>query len=60
MICSFCREISIKDIGGSPLSKLAEVAASISRVAETIRTRCVVNIPATYPLRVSCQCTCQI
>ncbi|KAE9606764.1 hypothetical protein Lalb_Chr09g0323041 [Lupinus albus] len=39
----------------SPLSKVVEVQASISSAAETIRTLCVVKIPATYPLGVSCQ-----
>jgi len=49
-----------KDIKGSPLSKFVEVPASTSSASETIRTLCVVKIPATFPRSVSCQCTCHI
>ena len=44
-----------EDIEGSPLSNFVELLARISRSAETISTLSVVNIPATHPLRVSCQ-----
>lgn len=45
----------LKDIEGSPLSNLVELLANISRSTETIIILRLVNIPATLPLRVSCQ-----
>lgn len=48
----------MKDIEGTPLSNFAELLANTSKSAVTMRTRCVVNIPATKPLSVSCHCTC--
>lgn len=38
---------SFEDIEGSPLSNFIELLASTSRLAETISTLWVVNIPAT-------------
>jgi len=39
---------------------MAELLARTSRFDEVIMTRCVVRIPATCPLKVSCQRTCNI